>query len=785
MSSDYIRICPTCASENAVDVMRCSCGTLLFGLDLVKKEEPASPLVEEVRSATPAAASVVCPYEDCGQANPPDSDTCLYCNRHLAHGQTIARAADSLISLPAALRERFRLVRAFPAQGSEADILLIASIADGTECVAKVYRQGIQPSVEVQQRVTGISPDFRVAVLESGNSQGHAYELMELCRFGSLRELLAQGPLETETVREIARQIAAAIAAVHAAGLVHRDLKPDNVLVRARQPLAVVLADFGIAAVLTMTQRFTGAARTLHYASPESLSGVIDGKVDYWALGMILLEASLGRHPFAGLSDAVILHQLTTRSINTSELADREIRKLVRGLLLRDPERRWGDQEIARWLAADPLLPEPMEEDPGARFVEPYHLAEERCASAEHLALALSRHWQLGLKDLLSGQLISWFRDIQKDQNTVRLMLEMQYDQRLAVDEQLLRLILHLAPGLPAVWRGEKVEIPDILARTNLALKGDADAARWIDELYQKKVLTRFGEAGHSELGQIDRRWRELVDAFDAGWNRQRAVLRDHTPARVPGEVVNFDDLVQNQFEDGPPALVAMHPRLIASLYDHSWSERLRTRLVAERVELVVHCDWLIALGDPAGMDAIGLMVFESLLPEARKLAQRQQKALDLARENAANEEQTLTRDVEEIVMRLRHARQRTLYLSENCDALRGDLQRYFELLTEVRASPRGDAQWLELRKLAVRPEPVAIRLRDLLDRLEARRIANSGWLDSRVLVALVGSVLFIPLMLRFSIFGVFLIGVLLVYLWRFLPNIFLVQRARELLAKL
>src|SRR4029077_19586068 len=116
--------------------------------------------------------------------------------------------------------------------------------------------------------------------------------------------------------------------------------------------------DFSVASTLDATQRFTSAARTLPYASPESLSGVIDGKSDYWALGMIVVEAALGRHPFAGLSEAVILHHLTTRSVDVSGVADRNVRKLTRGLLLRDPETRWGAEQVERWLAGDESLAE-------------------------------------------------------------------------------------------------------------------------------------------------------------------------------------------------------------------------------------------------------------------------------------------------------------------------------------------------------------------------------------------------------------------------------------------
>jgi serine/threonine protein kinase len=81
------------------------------------------------------------------------------------------------------------------------------------------------------------------------------------------------------------------------------------------------------------------------------LTGVLDDKADWWALGMIALEAATGRHPFEGLSEQVINHHLATRSVDVRTVYDDRLRALCRGLLLRDPKRRWGGVEVARWLA--------------------------------------------------------------------------------------------------------------------------------------------------------------------------------------------------------------------------------------------------------------------------------------------------------------------------------------------------------------------------------------------------------------------------------------------------
>lgn len=791
MNADYIRLCPTCGAGNAPDVMRCSCGAMLFGVDLIRKDLATAPLRASeatLASTAPIDLPPICPHDDCGQPNPPGGSTCVYCNRALATGATLSPVTQSLLNLPAALKKRYRIVKPFPATGAEAEILLVEAIGGGPPLVAKIYRQGIHPKAAVQERISRIPERHRVTRHETGVSEGNAYELMEFCAHGSLRERLAGGALTAEDCVAIVRQLAAAVAAVHSVGLLHRDLKPENVLVRSEQPLELVLTDFGIASVIDATQRFTGAARTLPYASPESLSGVIDGKSDYWALGMIVLEALQGKHPFAGLSEAVIMHHLTTRSIDLDSIRDpacQSLRKLLRGLLLRDPKQRWGMDEIARWLADDALLAEPVEIAPGSGFAQPYHLGSDICHTAEQLAIALSRNWQAGLADIGNGQLLNWFRDVQKDQNTVRLLLALQYETHLHIDVQLLKLMLHLAPGLPPVWRGENIELPAILTRANLALKGDADAARWLDGLYQHRVLNAYAEAGNAEVADVAKRWTDAANRFIQTWQTHVALIKARRPPRDPDEVVLYDNAVFGEDEFERHSLRALHPRLLATAYDSRWSERLRQKLRAELAELAIHCSWLSDLGDPQGMDAAELLVMESLLPEARKAFQRKLQAT--ARHKAEDEAElhALQDELASTLVRLRQSAQGGSFWPARCEQVRSDSADYFNILARLRASGRSDEPWQALRQSAARCEFNVNRLLKLLDDLCVRRTANAGWISLRVQAAAGLVVWLVPGAIGQASLYPILVVIVGILAWRFLPVFAMMKQLRELSAKL
>lgn len=781
MSAEYVRRCPTCDTENAPHVMRCVCGALLAGVDLVSKSPP--PVANEIAIANaPQAAATICPYDDCAQPNPPGSETCLYCNRPLAAGAALSTPsqAQSLLSLPQALKDRYRILKPLPVQGAEAELLLVEALSGGAPRVAKIYRHGIQPRQDVQQRIARIGAEHRVEVLETGISEGYAYELMEFCVHGSLREQMRTGPLAADLLLVLVRELATAIVEVHAAGLLHRDLKPENILVRTLDPLDLVLTDFGISSVLDATQRFTGTARTLPYAAPESLSGVIDGKADYWAIGMIILEGALGRHPFAGLSEAVILHHLTTRSIDLSEVADRSQRKLLRGLLVRDPKARWGDDEIRRWLAHDGTLAEPQEHGVTSHFAEPYHLGNEVCHTTEQLAVALARHWRDGIADMANGLLLSWFRDVQKDQNASRLLLALRHDSQISFDLQLLQLILYLAPGIPPVWRGETIELPAILARANLALKGDEEAERWLNLLYQNRVLETYAKAGNPQAADIVQRWNLACDQFEQAWDAALALIKAKMPARGPGDYVNVDQLLYGNSGQQPPPIAAMHPRLLAIAYDARWSERLRQRLAAELTGLIVDCPWLTELGDPGTMGAASLLVVEALLPEAKKIVERQLEANQRKRESEADECSALKAELARTIAAIRTAAD-SLLMPNACSELSAGLDRYFDLSARIRASGRVDLRWQELRRAVSRTEARANQLRRLVDALAAHRSENTGWLSPQVLGFFLLAMLLLPMFLGPRIDYVVLLIGLAIVLWRVVPGFSMMRRIRAL----
>jgi serine/threonine protein kinase len=150
------------------------------------------------------------------------------------------------------------------------------------------------------------------ALYEIGDDEGRPFLAMAYCEGETLKRRLARGPLPWPEAVDLAAQIAAGLAAAHARGIVHRDVKPANVLVAP--PGRVKIVDFGIAS-LAGEARITRAGTTLGtaaYMAPEQLRGeAVDARTDVWSLGVVLYEMLAGRPPFRGpgeqqLADAIL-----------------------------------------------------------------------------------------------------------------------------------------------------------------------------------------------------------------------------------------------------------------------------------------------------------------------------------------------------------------------------------------------------------------------------------------------------------------------------------------------
>ncbi|WP_217208988.1 serine/threonine-protein kinase [Streptomyces sp. AC550_RSS872] len=176
--------------------------------------------------------------------------------------------------------------------------------------------------------------------------------VMELVRGESLHEVLRRGPVEATEAARIGLAVLGALRAAHAVGIVHRDVKPANVLLGAHD--RVVLTDFGIAHIqgeesLTVSGEFVGS---LEFIAPERMSGRGAGPAsDLWSLGVLLYAAVEGWSPFRRTTLESTLAAILAADPPEPKQAG-PLGSLIVRLLVKDPERRPGADEVEAVLEA-------------------------------------------------------------------------------------------------------------------------------------------------------------------------------------------------------------------------------------------------------------------------------------------------------------------------------------------------------------------------------------------------------------------------------------------------
>lgn len=183
-----------------------------------------------------------------------------------------------------------------------------------------------------------------VAVYDCGSDGGEHYLAMQFVDGAPLHDV-ATGFRSPERAVALAAQLADALAHAHAAGLVHRDVKPGNVLVLADG--TALLTDFGVAhdAALPSLTREGGFVGTLDYAAPEQVRGeAVDARADVWAVGVILHELLSGALPFAAASEEATLHRILTAeppSVRGRPGVSDDLAAVVDRALAKQPQRRY------------------------------------------------------------------------------------------------------------------------------------------------------------------------------------------------------------------------------------------------------------------------------------------------------------------------------------------------------------------------------------------------------------------------------------------------------------
>lgn len=200
--------------------------------------------------------------------------------------------------------------------------------------------------------IAGLDHPGIVAIYDLGVGDDHAHIVMEYMPGGDLRQRIASGLAEAEALSFL-KQIAAALAQIHSVGILHRDLKPGNIMFRDDGSLAII--DFGLAKQMRLDAAMTGSGEifgTPYYMSPEQgHADEVDARSDVYSLGIMFFEMLTGAKPYRASNAMGIIYKHSHAPIPQLPRRVAHHQALINMMLAKKPaDRLQTVEEIAEWL---------------------------------------------------------------------------------------------------------------------------------------------------------------------------------------------------------------------------------------------------------------------------------------------------------------------------------------------------------------------------------------------------------------------------------------------------
>jgi primosomal replication protein N'' len=542
-----IRFCPSCQSERPVSELHC--------LGQLDSHECGWSLVDEPFRQTGWRPSVIVPANLVPQ---PSAHTRCQNGHQMEDGDQLCATCGADIEVEpsrgtdpnrasAATHETvvdgWRVIQQISSTAGLRDRYFVEEDGGDGRGVLTLYHHGAEPDPAVYDALRRVSLEHVPEVLLTGRWNERAYEISEQLTGGTLADL---GVVATsaESIRRTVYELGKALDALAEVGLRHRDLRPETLLVRNKDPLDLVIGGFGSARLSEADLDIVSPLETTRYTAPEAVAGGVAAASDWWSLGIILLEQITNGKCFEGINQQAFLIHVLANGVPLPKTLSPDVDLLLRGLLARDRQVRWKWTEVQLWLEGKAPAAPTSNTLEGTQPKGPsILLGGKRYHSAQTYALAAAEAttWGEASEQLSRGALVTWAQEAGMPAHVLAGLRRVAKLDSLRDEWRLLLALKVLNPDMPPVLRSEIVtprwllenaqeayeiitgEVPDLLL--------ELDSKNWLHRLKTRAITVRArAENLGIELHEDTVRINLLATSrarLAAEWDSRRRLLPD------------------------------------------------------------------------------------------------------------------------------------------------------------------------------------------------------------------------------------------------------------------
>tara|TARA_R110000850_G_scaffold275264_2_gene414303 strand:+ start:8947 stop:15162 length:6216 start_codon:yes stop_codon:yes gene_type:complete len=545
MTSKY-KICPNCGDHRPPYDIACGnssetdgrCGYSLFDVPVTSNiPRPSMPSPQPDPSATGQAPL---PPEECPNGHPIEvgDSLCLTCGEAIdpERSNDLPRTIGQWV-LVEQLEETGVGRERYTVRHSETEVIGILHL----------HTYAAHHDTRRLDAISRLASERLCGLLDYGTERDESYEVWQSNDGPVLNA--RSGHLEELALRELVSQLLAALEELSGCNLRHGAITPASIAVRSHTPLSICLTGLETADLTEFQLGQSNPPTLTRYIAPEAIVGAVSEASDWWSVGIVILEQLSKGDAFTGGNDRAFLLHVVARQIELPPNLPNDFRRLLQGLLTRDHMKRWGKDEVRRWLKGDTDIPVQFDSrQQSSRIETPLTLGGRPVWSGEDFSLeaATPENWDEALTLTENGTVATWLASGSIDQQRLKLFREIIGDHRIDRNVRFGLGLIALNADMPLVLRGN-IQSPNTLLENSdstttlfnryvLSALKRLNSHAWLVHLIERADRVK-AQAEDLGVGLVSERF-DIVrlatsrPKLESSWTARRAISPD---SRQPG----------------------------------------------------------------------------------------------------------------------------------------------------------------------------------------------------------------------------------------------------------